>query len=119
ITLTDFGDSGPGTLRAALASAADGDTIVIPGGMSPTITLTTGELLITKNVTIVGPGPGQMAISGNHASRILHIGPSHVISISGLTITQGAASTSYPATNAGALFNDHATLIVSNCTITG
>src|SRR5512140_3120380 len=81
ITLTDVGDSGPGTLRAALASVAAGDTIVIPGGLSSTITLTSGELLVTRDVAIVGPGPGQMAVSGNHNSRVFHIGPSNIVSI--------------------------------------
>ena len=47
ITVSSTADSGAGTLRAALASAANGDTINA-SGVSGTITLTNGELLVTE-----------------------------------------------------------------------
>ena len=66
ITVTSTADSGAGTLRAALASAADGDTIDA-SGVTGTILLTSGELLVTNSVTILGPGPANLAVNGNAA----------------------------------------------------
>src|SRR6266567_5383441 len=56
ITVTSTADSGFGTLRQALADALNGDTINfdLPIGFH-TIILSTGELLVNKNITISGP----------------------------------------------------------------
>ena len=61
IVVTNTNDSGPGSLRDALASANDGDTIDATG-VSGTILLTSGELQINQNVTINGPGAGNPAV---------------------------------------------------------
>jgi len=42
-------------------------------GVSGTILLTSGELLVTNSVTILGPGPADLAVNGNAASRVFHI----------------------------------------------
>src|SRR4051812_30828172 len=58
-TVTDLGDAGPGTLRQAVldANAQSGaDTIDFQAGLSGTITLTSGQLDLTDDVTITGPG---------------------------------------------------------------
>src|SRR5690348_13383472 len=86
VTTTD--DTGPGTLRQALASASDGDTIDATG-VSGTILLTSGELQITHNVTIEGPGAASLAVDGNAASRVFENIAANV-TISGLTITNGS-----------------------------
>ncbi len=54
-TVTSSADSGPNTLRADLAAAANGDTINF--NVASPITLTSGTLTATSNVTIQGPGP--------------------------------------------------------------
>src|SRR6266852_5528046 len=112
ITVTNTADSGPGTLRAALASAANGDTIDATG-VSGSILLTSGELLVTNSVTILGPGPANLAVNGNAASRVFHISGT-VVTIAGLTITNGRADS-----GGGGIFNDHSILTVSACTLTG
>src|SRR5262245_23811297 len=72
-------DSGPGSLRQAVLDANDPvlhpgpDTIVFAKGVSGTIKLTSGELLITDSVTINGPGANKLSVSGNNASRIFDI----------------------------------------------
>src|SRR5436190_1903866 len=61
IIVTNINDSGPGSLRQALADAQDGDTIQVdPALTGQTIGLTTGELVINKNITINGPGQDQI-----------------------------------------------------------
>src|SRR6266550_8240777 len=55
VSVTNTNDGGPGSLRQALAIANDGDTINATG-ISGTITLTSGQLLVDKSVTINGAG---------------------------------------------------------------
>jgi len=62
ITVINTNDSGPGSLRQALANANNGDRINF--AVTGTITLTSGGLGITKNVTISGPGANRLSING-------------------------------------------------------
>ena len=72
-------DSGPGSLRQAIIenNSTGDNTILFSNVVTGTITLTNGELLITKYVTILGPGPGILAVSGNAATRVFHISASN------------------------------------------
>ena len=90
IVVTNTNDSGPGSLRDALAVANDGDTIDATG-VSGTILLTSGELQITDNVTINGPGAENLAVDGNATDRVFENFASNV-TISGFTITNGRAT---------------------------
>jgi len=64
ITVTSTNDSGPGSLRQALADAHDGDTINFDVSLKgQTIALTSDELVIDKSITITGPGSDQLAVS--------------------------------------------------------
>jgi len=54
LSVTNGNDSGPGSLRHAIANAASGNTILIESGVG-TILLTS-RLLINKNLTIAGNG---------------------------------------------------------------
>src|SRR5262250_1020594 len=87
IVVTNTNDSGPGSLRQALADANDGKTIDATG-VSGTILLTSGELQITHNVTINGPGAGSLAVNGNATFRVFENFASNV-TISGFGITKG------------------------------
>jgi hypothetical protein len=107
ITVTSTNDSGPGSLRDALANAADGDTIDA-SGVSGTILLTSCALVVTNSAYIVGPGPDLLAVNGHYCSEFV-IGTNIDVSISGLTLTNGWTG----------IYNDHATLTVSNCTLSG
>src|ERR1035441_1844646 len=85
-------DTGPGSLREAVldANAGDGGTITFPN-VTGTITLTSGELVITAtNLNIIGPGPATVSISGNQASGVFYVNAGATGSISGLTIQNGA-----------------------------
>jgi hypothetical protein len=111
ITVTNTNDSGPGSLRQALADANDGDTINFAATGS--IGLTSGELVVNKSVTISGPGADSLTIDGNSQSRVLHIGSGKTVTISGLTITHGNP----PNDDGGGVYDDHATLEINGCTI--
>jgi predicted outer membrane repeat protein len=118
ILVTSTDDSGPGTLREALASAADGDTIDATG-LSGRIILKTGELVVSKSVSVIGPGPAKLAIDGHAASRVFHITEGVSVTICSLTITNGRAIGDSPDKFGGGIYNGHATLTVSNCTLSG
>jgi hypothetical protein len=111
ITVTNTNDSGPGSLRQALIDANDGDTINF--AVTGTIGLTSGELLVNKNVTITGPGNATLAMDGNFTSRVFHIGSGKTVSMSGLTLTNGSAGFE----NGGGILNDHAMLTIDNCAV--
>lgn len=87
-TVTSSADSGAGSLRAALASAGLGDTVMVP---AMTITLTSGELAVPAGVTIQGSGARTTILSGGNTSRVLNVGGAGV-TISSVTITQGKTS---------------------------
>src|SRR6266699_2540647 len=59
-TVTSTADNGPGSLRQAIANAAAGETIDF--AVSGTITLTSGELLITKNLISSGPVASNLVV---------------------------------------------------------
>ena len=61
-TVTTLADSGPGSLRDALATAPPNENITF--SVTGTITLTSGELVINSPRTIIGPGADQLTISG-------------------------------------------------------
>jgi hypothetical protein len=116
ITVTTTNDSGPGSLRQALAIANDGDTIMF--AVTGSIVLTNGELVVDKSITISGPGADKLGVDGNASSRVFHIASGKTVSINDLTITNGTASGNRPADQGGGIYNDHAALAINNCTIT-
>jgi hypothetical protein len=109
ILVTNTNDSGSGSLRNALAVANDGDTIDATG-VSGTILLTSGELQITRNVTINGAGAGSLAVDGNAASRVFENFASNV-TMSGFTVTNGRPPTGDNNGGGGILSHGGLTLI--------
>ena len=100
-------------LRDALAAVNDGDTIDFGAAVTGTITLSSGELLVSDSITISGPGATILAVNGNAASRVFHIASGKTVTISGLTLTNGHANIG------GGIYNDHATLTINNSSVSG
>ena len=84
------------SLREAVSASSNGDVIVFsPLFNSPqTITLTSGQISISKNLTIAGPGSSLLTVSGNNNSRIFYISNNATVAMSGLKLTNGRAGTS-------------------------
>jgi hypothetical protein len=93
LTVLNTADSGAGSLRAAIGAAQNGDTIVFDSSlMHETITLTTGPLAISNNLTVDGPGANLLAISGNEASQVFALSGSAQVTLAGLPLTGGMSS---------------------------
>jgi hypothetical protein len=79
-TALNFLDSGPGSLRQAVldANAHPGADLIrfAPAARDGTIALTGGELSITDDLTIDGPGVQRLTVSGNDASRVFSVSAS-------------------------------------------
>ncbi|HZS44035.1 MAG TPA: hypothetical protein VFC63_02955 [Blastocatellia bacterium] len=109
-TVTNLNDTGAGSLRTVIGSVSTGGTIGF--SVAGTITLTSGIINITKNMTIVGPGAGIITVSGNNASGVFAVtaAAGNPVTISGMTITQGKA------TNGGGLSNATTnTVAINDC----
>ena len=112
ITVTSASDSGAGSLRQAILDASPGDTINFAAGIT-TINLTSGELLIDKNLTINGPGANLLTVqrSSMMPFRIFDIASTGItVTIAGLTIANGTAEIGAGVYCAGGT--------VTNCAIT-
>ena len=93
ITVTNGNDSGLGSLRRAIVFASPGDTINFAPSVT-TVNLTSGELVIDKNLAITGPGANRLAVQRSTNAppfRIFHIISSTVTThISGFKISNGS-----------------------------
>ena len=115
-TVTNLNDNGSGSLRQAILDAnANPGADVITFSVTGTITLTTGELLITDRLSILGPGAPLLTISGNNASRVFHILGVN-LTIGTLTISNGNAGNS---SGGGGILNDLGILTLANSTVSG
>ena len=90
INVSICAESGPGSLRDALASAVDGDTIDLTDLRNCTITLESGALTTSAAVTLRGPGEADLIIDGANADRVLY-GLGAYLAISGMTLANGYA----------------------------
>ncbi|MFN8344058.1 MAG: choice-of-anchor Q domain-containing protein [Spirosomataceae bacterium] len=109
--VTNGNDSGSGSLRDAIANAASGATIIFFG--VTTVTLTSGELLINKDLTIDGGSGVTITRSGGAQFRIFNVSSGVTVSMNKLTITNGNHGS-----QAGGIQNS-STLTMTNCTVSG
>jgi hypothetical protein len=94
---------------------ANANTITFASGVSGIIVNSTvGGLTITNPVTLNGPGARVLTVSGNNVARVFAVNPAVTANFNGLTIAKGSS-----AGPGGGIYNDHGTVSVADCTISG
>jgi hypothetical protein len=118
LTVTSNLDSGTGSLRAEIAAAQSGDIIDLSNLSGQTITLTSGELAINKNLTIHGPSaplaPVTISsdIAGGFWSRLFEVdGATTNVALSNLNLIDDVCNG-----QGGAIWNG-GTLTLSACNL--
>ena len=131
-TVTKTADTNDGTcdadcsLREAVAAAnatADNDNIEFSSLFSSVQTITLGgsEIVFANNgsLTINGPGPNLLTISGNNQSRIFASGANVVVNINNLRFTGGNGVGATNTGRGGAIYNVGGTMVLTNSILTG
>jgi beta-glucanase (GH16 family) len=110
VTVATTADSGPGSLRQLLAALPDGGSVAFaPALDGQTIGLTSGPLVLSKDVTIDGAAAPGLILSGNDVDRVLIVNPGADVVVRNLTIADGRGSDlAGGILNNGALTLDHA-----------
>lgn len=119
--VTTNADSGPGSLRRAIQDACTGSTITFDmTQVTSPIALTSGQLVIDKDLTIQGPGANLLTVARSTAGgtpdfRILTVSAGSIdTTIKGLTISGG-----HNTSGAGLLSNSSGTVTITECIVSG
>ncbi len=90
LLVTTTANAGLGSLRAALSSAcANGVVEFDPALATQTIHLTGPEIILSRNVKILGLGMDNLFISGENNSRVFTIPPGKLVHIESLNLING------------------------------
>ncbi|OYV96589.1 MAG: hypothetical protein B7Z73_00450, partial [Planctomycetia bacterium 21-64-5] len=119
LAVTNLNDSssftaGDGSLRGEIAAAASGDTVQFASGLTGTIALTDGPLVLNQDLSVVGAGGG-VTVSGNGQSTVFEVDAGATVWMAGLTVS-GGFSPSTNLYNAGGIYNA-GTLTLTDCTL--
>jgi hypothetical protein len=121
VQATNLNDAGAGSLRNTLAGAPPGAVVTL--ALSGTLPLRS-RILISRNITIQGPGADKLTIDGGGVTRLFFI-QSGTVSMSGLTLANGlgkggnAFGGGAGAGMGGAIFQNNGALTLTGGTLTG
>jgi hypothetical protein len=130
LTVTSLGDSGAGTIRAAIQQAnldQTPDVVTFATGLTGTIKLESALPALATSMSLTGPGSSMITLArdsaaGTPAFQILSVDKAATVSVSGLTITGGGGSSevnsAQPVVSAGGGILNAGFLTVSGCKIT-
>jgi hypothetical protein len=89
--VTSLADAGPGSLRGKIDAGCPAIEFAEDIGAGA-ITLTSGELHLTHDVVILGPGADIVAVSGDKKRRVFEVDAGATVIIAQLTIRDGLAA---------------------------
>jgi hypothetical protein len=115
LVVTNTLDAGMGSLRDTIGGAMSGEMIVFSNALSgQTISLTGGQISISKNLEIEGLGANHLAVSGGKVGRIFDVTGNSSVTLAKLTLKNGQS------TQGGAINNEAGSkLTIRDCTISG
>ena len=94
VTVLNTDDAGAGSLRQAILDAAAGSVIQFDAAIAgQAIVLSTGQIVIDKLLTIEGPIPLGMTISGGMSSRVFNVFPDGNVVFRNVSIVNGNEQT--------------------------
>src|SRR5260221_10199435 len=113
LQVSTISNAGAGSLRDTVACAVAGQTVTFAGGLAnQTILLTTGEITLTKGLTIDGSGAPGVKIDGGNLSRIFNITTTLPVTLTPLTLQRGATGA-----NGGAITAVSTGLLLNGTTV--
>ena len=90
LTVMNFNDNGPGSLRDLSSGFCSGDTVLFdPITNGNPIQLTTGQIVIDKDIVIMGNDSASTIIDGEDLSRIFYIASGVTVTISNVKLQNG------------------------------
>jgi len=110
-TVTSKVDGGAGSLRQTIINASANDTILFSNTLNnDSIVLIYGELVINKDIVIIGPSSKLLTLSGNKSSRIFFILSGKKLILQSLSLRGG-----YTLNIHGGAIQNNGTLIIKQC----
>ncbi len=94
-------DGSAGTLRNMVENVCPGDVIQFDASLLNATLILNSEIVVDDNLTITGLGMDNFTVSGNNASRIFSINSGVTMSVSGMSLING-----YASTDGGAFINN-------------
>ena len=98
---------------APAGSFTESDVIRFAEGLSGTVLLEDGELIIQGDLSIEGPGASLLIFDAEGMGRLFLIEPGVRANLKGMTITGGSAD------DGGGIYNNYGTLTLINSTLAG
>jgi hypothetical protein len=106
----------PGLTAQCDRRSFPGNTIIVPAG---DYALTSGELAITKSLTIQGAGARSTILDGSSKQRVLHVIAPATLSLSSVSVSNGnQTGPGQIVAGAGIFVDNEATLILDRAAIT-
>ena len=112
------------SLREAVAyadSLSGAQTITfspaLTSGGPAAITLTNGQISVSGDVIVTGPGANLLTVSGNHAGRVFTVSLGAGLSLAGLTVANGFVDSGGGTHGAG--IDNQGSLLGSECVFSG
>ena len=113
LVVSNCQDSGAGSLRGVVASAANGDFVDLTHLSCSRITLASGRIATSLALNLLGPGSARLTIEGNGADRLFEEDASAELALYGMTLTNGYG------TPAGGCVYSAGSLLLNDVTVTG
>lgn len=92
IPISSLADSGPGTLRQAMADANPGDTLQFT---QAGVVRLDSQIWVMDTVTVLGLGAGQSEINGQDSTRLFEVEDGGALFLHDLTLADGNASSDF------------------------